>query len=177
MAYKKGNDHKWRGIKGEQPEWYRRTEMLLYAYPGMESRVKMLELELEEVRERLTPRVIGRYQVVEGKDYGGGNRVEKEIIDRIENREVLRLQKAIRQTKRMKKAVENAVEKMLTQEERDIVRWLYWENMGWEEVCEILNLTRHPFYRRKTGLMNKLGWCFGYLSDKEYGLKRLKSQN
>lgn len=174
MAYKKGSDGKWRGIKREQPDWYQKTEILLYSYPGMSSRIDMLEMELEEVKEKFTPKLIGNYEIREGKVYRVGNKMEDAIVNRIESREVKRLEKKIRQTKRMKRAIENAVENLLTQEEKDIVRWLYWEYMGWEEVCEILNLSRYPFYTRKNRIMTKLGWAFGYISDKELGLKAIK---
>jgi DNA-directed RNA polymerase specialized sigma subunit len=158
-------------------KWYRATERLLYTYPGMEVRIEALTEQLNIVKDCISPRTVGRYERVEGKMYSVGNKVERAAIERIENQEVQRLQRKIRKLKATKEIVEKSLETVLTGEEKAMVKLIYWDQLTWEEICDIMGISRYPFYTRKNKLIRKLAWCFGYLDDRSYGLKPIKNSS
>lgn len=142
--------------------WYKATEKLLYTYPGFAVRIMALEGQLEDLRESLTPQIIGRYEVIEGKTYGVSNKVEAAAIERIENKRVLRLERKIKNLQLMKEIVEKSLDVILSAEQRELVKRIYWDKTGWEEICDSVGYSRQTFYDKKNEIVKHLSWCFGY---------------
>jgi hypothetical protein len=154
-------------------KWYRATEKLLYMYPGMEVRIEALNNQVDIVKNLISPRIVSRYEVIEGKSYRVGNAVEQATIERIESREIGRLQRKIRKTKSEKEVVERSLG-ILTEEEQLLVKMIYWDQLPWSDICDISGVSRNTFYEKKNKMVKKLAWCYGYLDDKAMGLKPVK---
>lgn len=142
--------------------WYQTTEKLLYRYPCMQARISALELELEEVNEKITPKIIATYKAMEGKSYQVSNPIEETAIKRMEV--IKKIEKQLKKTRTMQKVIEQAVA-TLGDEEKELVRLFYWKNLNWEVVSEALGMSRYPFYTRKNQLVKKLAWCFGFVEE------------
>ena len=44
----------------------------------------------------------------------------------------------------------------------NLVRAVYWEKKGWEDVCCDMGMDKNSYYKRRRGIIKKLSWLLGF---------------
>ena len=50
----------------------------------------------------------------------------------------------------------------LEEDELNLVRAVYWEKKGWEDVCCDMGMDKNSYYKRRRGIIKKLSWLLGF---------------
>ena len=133
-------------------DWYRATERALYLYWGADLRKKSLELMLEEMSDG---RITANYELREWSFSGVGGGVDNIVLAKIKlESELARIEKII-------EIVSEALNR-LEEDELNLVRAVYWEKKGWEDVCCDMGMDKNSYYKRRRGIIKKLGWLLGF---------------
>lgn len=152
--------------------WYQHTESLLYKRKSFPLRIISLREDIEMIRELPGPSIVPNYELREGKSYSVSSPVEKAAIVRCDA--ILKKEREIESLEKLIKKIDDAIETILNDEQKSLVKMKYYQNKTWQEICLSLSIDKNTFYDQKNNIILNLAWCIGKLpkdeAEKELGL-------
>ncbi|EOT2958788.1 DUF722 domain-containing protein [Clostridium perfringens] len=123
-------------------ELFRKTENLLRNYNRLETEIKLIEVEIEDIKESYTGCVAIVYSEKSGPTNKFSSMVEDEVIRK--EKELYNLNKGLDYKIRLKRRIDLAIQTLKTKEERDLVKLKYINqpNVSWGSVAYILRYNK-----------------------------------
>ncbi len=134
-------------------ELFRKTENLLKNYNRLETEIKLIKAELEDIKESYTGCVAIGYSEKSGSTNKFSSMVEDEIIRK--EKDLFYLKRDLEYKVKLKRRIDLAIQTLRTKEEKDLVKLKYINqpNVSWGNVAYILRYNKD--YCRKE-LRNKI---------------------
>ena len=134
-------------------ELFRKTENLLKNYNRLETEIKLIKAEIEDIKESYTGCVAIGYSEKSGSTNKFSSMVEDEIIRK--EKDLFYLKRDLEYKVKLKRRIDLAIQTLRTQEEKDLVKLKYINqpNVSWGNVAYILRYNKD--YCRKE-LRNKI---------------------
>ena len=139
-----------------RPADYRFVERLLYDQKTHDTAIAEMEAELDDMVSSCSA------SIIEGSSSGGepGSQTEAAVIIRMDSVKGKSLQAKIRDKRRQKKAISEAM-KVLTDTECQLVHIKYHLEKSSRECMQIMGYEKSHFYRMKNELVAKIGRFLG----------------
>jgi len=150
-----------------KPDWYRRTEGKLYAYPSIPSAIAHLEAQVQLLSVNMAPPKAAVYDRI-GPPSTGDRMTEPERFADSRLEKIGKKEAQIALKKAEKAAIEVALGR-LSEEERELVEKWYFQ--GWKlkhpekKIWRELRVCRSEFYFRKKGIVEKLAYWLGEMAE------------
>ena len=134
-------------------ELFRKTENLLKNYNRLETEIKLIKAEIEDIKESYTGCVAIGYSEKSGSTNKFSSMVEDEIIRK--EKDLFYLKRDLEYKVKLKRRIDLAIQTLRTKEEKDLVKLKYINqpNVSWGNVAYILRYNKD--YCRKE-LRNKI---------------------
>ena len=134
-------------------ELFRKTENLLKNYNRLETEIKLIKAEIEDIKESYTGCVAIGYSEKSGSTNKFSSMVEDEIIRK--EKDLFYLKRDWEYKVKLKRRIDLAIQTLRTKEEKDLVKLKYINqpNVSWGNVAYILRYNKD--YCRKE-LRNKI---------------------
>jgi len=150
-----------------KPDWYRRTEGKLYAYPSIPSAIAHLEAQVQLLSVNMAPPKAAVYDRI-GPPSTGERMTEPERFadSRIEKIGKKEAQIALKQAE--KAAIEAALGRLGDEEKELVEKWYF---QGWKlnrpdkKIWRELRICRAEFYFRKREVVERLAYWLGEMTE------------
>lgn len=134
-------------------ELFRKTENLLKNYNRLETEIKLIKAEIEDIKESYTGCAAIDYNEKSGPTNKFSSMVEDEVIRK--EKDIFYLKRDLEYKVKLKRRIDLAIQTLRTKEEKDLVKLKYINqpNVSWGNVAYILRYNKD--YCRKE-LRNKI---------------------
>ncbi|HFD2043498.1 TPA: DUF722 domain-containing protein [Clostridium perfringens] len=134
-------------------ELFKETEKLLKNYNRLETEIKLIKAEIEDIKESYTGCIAIGYNEKSGPTNKFSSMVEDEVIRK--EKDIFYLKRDLEYKVKLKRRIDLAIQTLRTKEEKDLVKLKYINqpNVSWGNVAYILRYNKD--YCRKE-LRNKI---------------------